>query len=134
MWQGAGVAIGVLLAERWGLTVERVEVLTGGMNSRAWLVVADGIELVVKSVDQADTAFEFGLGLAARLEAAGITTGVEQLGDFEQFMPQDGERDGAGRQHRDQEPQIDDQSRGPRAQPAAGWSRRIGTPSAARIS
>jgi homoserine kinase type II len=58
------------------LAVERVEVLTGGMNSRAWLVVADDIELVVKSVDQADTAFEFGLGLAARLDAAGITTGA----------------------------------------------------------
>jgi homoserine kinase type II len=58
------------------LTVERVEVLAGGMNSRAWLVVANGIELVVKSVDQADAAFEFGLGLAARLDSAGITTGA----------------------------------------------------------
>ena len=76
LWEGAGVAIGALLAERWNLKVERVEVLTGGMNSRAWLVVANDIELVVKSVDQADTAFEFGLGLAARLDAAGITTGA----------------------------------------------------------
>jgi homoserine kinase type II len=76
LWEGAEVAIGALLAERWNLKVERVEVLTGGMNSRAWLVVADDIELVVKSVDQADTAFEFGLALAARLDAAGITTGA----------------------------------------------------------
>jgi homoserine kinase type II len=73
------VAIGALLAERWGLTVARVEVLTGGMNSRVWLVVADDIELVVKSVDQADAAFEFGLALAARLDAAGITTGAPVL-------------------------------------------------------
>jgi homoserine kinase type II len=76
VWEGAGVAIGALLAERWNLTVERVEVLAGGMNSRVWLVVADDIKLVVKSVDQAAAAFEFGLGLAARLDSAGITTGA----------------------------------------------------------
>ena len=70
------MGIGRVLVDRWGLRVERVEVLEGGMNSRVWLVIADGVQLVVKSVDQADDGFERGLELAARLDSAGLTTGA----------------------------------------------------------
>jgi homoserine kinase type II len=75
-WEGGAVAIGEMLAERWGLKVERVEVLSGGMNSRAWLVGADGAQVVVKSVERDNQAFGPGLELAARLGAAGLVTGA----------------------------------------------------------
>lgn len=70
------MAIGELLADKWGLTVERVDVLDGGMNSRTWLVYADSARVVVKSVELNHTGFGPGLELAARLDAAGLTTGA----------------------------------------------------------
>jgi Ser/Thr protein kinase RdoA (MazF antagonist) len=62
-----------VLAQRWGLTADRVEVLGGGMNSLTWLVDS---KLVAKAVKRGDTAFEPGLELAARLARAGLTTGT----------------------------------------------------------
>jgi Ser/Thr protein kinase RdoA (MazF antagonist) len=80
-----------LLAERWDLEPTRLEALTGGMNSAAWLAAADGWRVVLKSVDTGDQAFAPGLELAARLDAAGVITGrprpslhgrlVEHVGD-----------------------------------------------------
>ena len=64
-----------VLSERWDLKPERVEVLTGGMNSAAWLAAADGWRVVLKSVDTGDQAFAPGLELAARLDDAGVITG-----------------------------------------------------------
>ncbi len=64
-----------LLLERWDLKPARLEVLTGGMNSAAWLAAADGWQVVLKSVDAGDGAFEPGLRLAARLGDAGLITG-----------------------------------------------------------
>lgn len=86
------MAIGELLAERWGLTVQRVEVLSGGMNSRAWLVTADDTPLVVKSVDQDDAAFGPGLELAARLEDAGLPTGRPVPSRDGRLVEPDGDR------------------------------------------
>jgi Ser/Thr protein kinase RdoA (MazF antagonist) len=65
-----------VLAQRWGLPVDRVDVLDGGMNSRTWLVLADGLKLVAKAVKRHDSSFEPGLQLAARLDRAGLTTGA----------------------------------------------------------
>jgi len=45
------------------------------MNAAAWLAAADGWQVVVKSVDAGDGAFEPGLKLAARLSDAGLVTG-----------------------------------------------------------
>lgn len=68
-----------VLGQRWGLGVERVEVLDGGMNSRTWLVLADGVKLVAKAVKRGDTSFEPGLELAARLDRAGLMTGAPRM-------------------------------------------------------
>jgi homoserine kinase type II len=70
------VAIGEVLRERWGLEVERVDALSGAMNSRAWLVGAGGAQVVVKSVAAGDRSFAAGLELASRLAAAGLVTGA----------------------------------------------------------
>ncbi|MEV5966180.1 phosphotransferase [Kribbella sp. NPDC051952] len=64
-----------VLSERWDLEPVRLEVLTGGMNSTAWLAAADGWRVVLKSVDAGDSAFAPGLELAARLDDAGVITG-----------------------------------------------------------
>ncbi|NIK56968.1 phosphotransferase [Kribbella shirazensis] len=64
-----------VLRERWDLKPARVQVLAGGMNSAAWLAVADGWRVVLKSVGADDTAFESGLRLAVRLDDAGVRTG-----------------------------------------------------------
>ncbi|MEV8375306.1 phosphotransferase [Kribbella sp. NPDC056861] len=62
-----------VLAQRWGLQVEHLEVLDGGMNSKTWLVDS---KLVAKAVKRGDTAFEPGLELALRLSHEGLTTGA----------------------------------------------------------
>lgn len=49
-----------VLQERWDLKPVRLEVLTGGMNSAAWLAAADSWQVVLKSVDAGDEAFEPG--------------------------------------------------------------------------
>ncbi|MEU8221892.1 phosphotransferase [Kribbella sp. NPDC048915] len=59
----------------WDLKPSRLEVLTGGMNSAAWLAVGDTWRVVLKSVAADDIAFEPGLRLAARLDEAGVPTG-----------------------------------------------------------
>ncbi|WP_350281356.1 phosphotransferase [Kribbella sp. HUAS MG21] len=64
-----------VLREHWDLKPARLAELTGGMNSATWLAVADGWRVVLKSVGADDTGFEPGLGLAARLDAAGVRTG-----------------------------------------------------------
>ncbi|RZT20101.1 homoserine kinase type II [Kribbella sp. VKM Ac-2569] len=64
-----------VLRERWDLKPLELEVLTGGMNSAAWLASTDEWRVVVKAVGPVDTAFEPGLELAARLDDAGIRTG-----------------------------------------------------------
>ena len=64
-----------LLLELWDLKPVRLEVLTGGMNSAAWLAAAGEWQVVLKSVDAGDEAFEPGLRLAARLGDAGLITG-----------------------------------------------------------
>lgn len=64
------------LVDRWGLTVDQVEPLDGGMNSHTWLVVADDVKLVAKAVERSNTGFVPGLELAARLDRAGVTTGA----------------------------------------------------------
>jgi Ser/Thr protein kinase RdoA (MazF antagonist) len=85
------VDVAELLAERWDLEPVRLEVLTGGMNSAAWLAASDEWQVVLKSVDTGDQGFAPGLELAARLDAAGVITGrprpslhgrlVEHVGD-----------------------------------------------------
>lgn len=75
-WQGSGVELIDFLAERWHLTVDRLEVLDGGMNSQTWLVVSNDTLLVAKSVDRTDSGFASGLELAARLTGGGLTTGA----------------------------------------------------------
>ncbi|TDW87429.1 homoserine kinase type II [Kribbella pratensis] len=64
-----------VLREHWNLKPSRLEVLTGGMNSAVWLASGGEWRLVLKSVDASDAAFEPGLGLAFRLDEAGIRTG-----------------------------------------------------------
>lgn len=64
-----------VLQERWDLKPSRLEVLTGGMNSAAWLAAADEWRVVLKSVELGDSAFEPGLELAARLDDGGVMTG-----------------------------------------------------------
>lgn len=71
----APVDVAGVLSERWDLEPVRVEALTGGMNSTAWLAAADGWRVVLKSVDTSDQAFGPGLELAARLDDAGVITG-----------------------------------------------------------
>jgi homoserine kinase type II len=71
----APVDVAGVLSERWDLEPVRVEALTGGMNSAAWLAAADGWRVVLKSVDTSDQAFGPGLELAARLDDAGVITG-----------------------------------------------------------
>jgi homoserine kinase type II len=85
------VDVAEVLQEHWDLKPERLEVLTGGMNSDAWLAAADGWQVVLKSVGVGDAAFAPGLELAARLGDAGLITGcprpsvrgqlVERVGD-----------------------------------------------------
>jgi Ser/Thr protein kinase RdoA (MazF antagonist) len=69
------VDVAEVLREHWDLKPGRLEVLTGGMNSAAWLASAGEWRVVVKAVGSGDTAFEPGLELAARLDDAGICTG-----------------------------------------------------------
>lgn len=64
-----------VLREHWDLKPGRLEVLTGGMNSAAWLASAGEWRVVVKSVGSGDSAFAPGLELAARLDDAGVCTG-----------------------------------------------------------
>ncbi|TCC10349.1 phosphotransferase enzyme family protein [Kribbella soli] len=64
-----------VLRECWDLKPARLEVLTGGMNSAAWLASGIDWRVVLKSVELSDSAFEPGLELAARLDDAGICTG-----------------------------------------------------------
>ncbi|MFI5697468.1 phosphotransferase enzyme family protein [Kribbella sp. NPDC051586] len=64
-----------VLREGWDLKPSRVEVLAGGMNSAAWLAVADEWQVVLKAVSAEDSAFEPGLELAARLDDGGVLTG-----------------------------------------------------------
>ncbi|MET9271116.1 phosphotransferase [Kribbella sp. NPDC003557] len=66
---------GEVLRERWDLKPARLQVLTGGMNSAAWLAVGAAWWVVLKAVPADDSAFEPGLELAARLDDAGIRTG-----------------------------------------------------------
>ncbi|MFI5712707.1 phosphotransferase enzyme family protein [Kribbella sp. NPDC051620] len=65
-----------VLAQRWNLTADRLETLSGGMNSQTWLVTSDGVRYVAKSVPGADSPFEPGLELAARLARGGLITGA----------------------------------------------------------
>ncbi|TCO48380.1 homoserine kinase type II [Kribbella antiqua] len=74
-WQGGGVDVAAVVEEKWGLGVQGVEELTGGMNSAAWLVVGDGGPVVAKVVEAGDLAFGAGLELAGRLGDAGLVTG-----------------------------------------------------------
>jgi homoserine kinase type II len=67
--------VAAVLHEYWDLEPDRVEVLTGGMNSSAYLVAGSDWQLVLKAVGLGDAAFEPGLELAARLDAAEVTTG-----------------------------------------------------------
>jgi len=69
------VDVAEVLLDRWELKPERLEVLTGGMNSAAWLATTDDWRVVLKSVDASDSAFEPGLRLADRLGDAGLITG-----------------------------------------------------------
>jgi Ser/Thr protein kinase RdoA (MazF antagonist) len=69
------VEIGKLLADRWGLTVEGVEPLHGGMNSATWRVTA-GQGMYVAKVDEGDEAFGAGLETALVVEGAGIPAGA----------------------------------------------------------
>jgi homoserine kinase type II len=69
------VDVAEVLREHWDLKPARLEVLTGGMNSAAWLASAGEWRVVVKAVESGDSAFEPGLELAARLDDAGVRTG-----------------------------------------------------------
>ena len=60
-----------VLREHWDLKPARLEVLTGGMNSAAWLASGADWQVVLKSVELSDSAFGPGLELAARLDDAG---------------------------------------------------------------
>jgi Ser/Thr protein kinase RdoA (MazF antagonist) len=73
------VDVAEVLLEHWDLKPDRVEVLTGGMNSAAWLAATDEWRVVLKSVAASDAAFEPGLELAARLDDAGVLTGRPRL-------------------------------------------------------
>ncbi|MEU0095061.1 phosphotransferase [Kribbella sp. NPDC006257] len=80
-----------LVETRWGLRVERVEVLVGGMNSRVWMVVAGGKKYVVKAVGVRDDAFAAGLEMAARLQAGGVVTGAPVASRSGRLVEVDGE-------------------------------------------
>ncbi|MFG3115154.1 phosphotransferase enzyme family protein [Streptomyces sp. NPDC048197] len=69
--------IGQLLAENWGLRGCGIMRLEGGMNSLTWEVRSEKARWVAKAVTpEAKDAFVYGLGLAARLEQAGIPAGA----------------------------------------------------------
>jgi homoserine kinase type II len=80
------VDVAEVLREHWDLKPSRVQVLAGGMNSAAWLAVADGWRVVLKSVGADDSAFEPGLELAARLDDAGVLTGRPWLSTRGRFV------------------------------------------------
>jgi homoserine kinase type II len=69
------VDVAGVLQEYWDLKPSGLEVLTGGMNSLAWLASTGARRVVVKAVGLDDGAFEPGLELAARLDDAGVRTG-----------------------------------------------------------
>jgi len=65
------------LTRYWGLTNAQMTAHDGGMGSRTWFVDLEGHRWVAKAVASADgTQFAGGLGIATRLEQAGITTGA----------------------------------------------------------
>ncbi|MBA3234299.1 MAG: phosphotransferase [Propionibacteriales bacterium] len=66
-----------VLHSRWGLTVDDIQVLTGGMNSSAWKVGVDGQPLAAKLVHASDrAAFLTGLFAAGVVDAAGVPSGI----------------------------------------------------------
>jgi Ser/Thr protein kinase RdoA (MazF antagonist) len=65
------------LTRYWGLTNARVTTHDGGMGSRTWFVDLEGHRWVAKAVASADGGqFTAGLGIATRLEQAGIPAGA----------------------------------------------------------
>lgn len=75
-----------VLREYWDLKVSGLEVLTGGMNSAAWLASAGGWRVVVKAVGLDDSGFGPGLELAARLDDAGVRTGRPRVSKHGRFV------------------------------------------------
>ncbi|GAA2917429.1 hypothetical protein GCM10020221_12000 [Streptomyces thioluteus] len=68
-----------LLNRHWGFDPVDVTALEGGMNSLTWSVRSDTARWVGKAVPaHAAEAFAYGLGLADRLERAGIAAGAPE--------------------------------------------------------
>jgi homoserine kinase type II len=80
------VDVAGVLREHWDLKPSQLEVLTGGMNSAAWLAIAGDQRVVVKAVKLDDGAFEPGLELAARLDDAGVPTGRPRRSKHGRFV------------------------------------------------
>lgn len=75
-----------VLREHWDLKPARLEVLTGGMNSAAWLASTGEWRVVVKAVGSDDSEFGPGLDLAARLDDAGVRTGRPRVSKHGRFV------------------------------------------------
>jgi Ser/Thr protein kinase RdoA (MazF antagonist) len=80
------VDVAEVLREHWDLKPARLEVLTGGMNSAAWLASTGEWRVVVKAVGSDDSGFGPGLDLAARLDDAGVRTGRPRVSKHGRFV------------------------------------------------